>query len=131
MIQLKNDIPDKTGRFIVSKRLDSFRFAFHGIKMMITTQHNTWIEILLASVVIVLGIIFRITTAEWIAVVLATGFVLAAEAFNTAIEFLTDLVSPDQNTSAGVIKDISAGAVLIAAATAFITGLIVFWKYIF
>ena len=56
--------------------------------------------------------------------------VIAAELFNTAIEKLVDLVSPQQHPVAGQVKDIAAGAVLVCAATAAIIGLIVFIPYL-
>ncbi|MGE5423938.1 MAG: diacylglycerol kinase family protein, partial [Syntrophothermus sp.] len=72
-----------------------------------------------------------ISASEWIAVIISIGFVMAAEAFNTAIEFLTDMVSPGFNRKAGLVKDIAASGVLIAAITAVVTGIVVFWKYLF
>ena len=64
-------------------------------------------------------------------VVLCFGLVLAAEGFNTAIERLVDLVSPDYHPIAGDVKDVAAGAVLICAIAAAIVGMIVFIPYIF
>ena len=63
-------------------------------------------------------------------VILCIGVVIAAELFNTAIEKLVDLVSPQQHPVAGQVKDIAAGAVLVCAATAAIIGLIVFIPYL-
>jgi len=63
-------------------------------------------------------------------IILCSGVVIAAELFNTAIEKLVDLVSPQQHPVAGQVKDIAAGAVLVCAATAAIIGLIVFIPYL-
>lgn len=117
---------EKVKEFSAHERLLSFRYAFHGLKVMFTTQHNTWIHIFIALAVIILGIILKISSAGWITLAFSIGFVLAAEAFNTAIEFLVDLVSPGRLPQAGVIKDIAAAGVLIAAVTAVVAGLIVF-----
>lgn len=83
-----------------------------------------------AMAVIIAGIVLGITRTEWIMVVMCIGTVIAAELFNTAIEKLVDLVSPQQHPVAGQVKDIAAGAVLVCAATAAIIGLIVFIPYL-
>lgn len=69
------------------------------------------------------GFCFGITRNEWIAIILCFGVVLAAEGFNTAIERLVNLVSPERNPIAGDVKDIAAGSVLICAIVAAIIGL--------
>ena len=80
--------------------------------------------------VIVSGIVFKITTTEWLFVVLAIGIVLTAELLNTAIEMIVDFIAPDFHRKAGKIKDIAAGAVLMAALTSAIIGAIIFTPYI-
>ena len=79
--------------------------------------------------VIIAGIVLGITRTEWIMVVMCIGTVIAAELFNTAIEKLVDLVSPERHPVAGQVKDIAAGAVLICAVAAAIIGLIIFIPY--
>ena len=82
---------------------------------------------LIASVlVIVLGFFFQINTSDWIVLILCIGMVLGAEALNTSIEELTNLVSPDYHEQAGKVKDLAAGAVLIISLMAAIIGLIIF-----
>ena len=71
------------------------------------------------------GAYFSITVLEWCAVVLALALVWAAEGLNTALEQLTDLVSPAFHPLAGKAKDIAAGAVLLASAGAFLVGLFI------
>jgi diacylglycerol kinase (ATP) len=73
-----------------------------------------------------LGWWFKISGNEWLWVALSITIVLVTEVFNTMIEALTDLVSPGYNEKAGHIKDMSAGAVVIAAAFALLTGIIIF-----
>lgn len=82
-----------------------------------------------AMAVIIAGIVLGITRTEWIMVVMCIGTVIAAELFNTAIEKLVDLVSPERHPVAGQVKDIAAGAVLICAVAAAIIGLIIFIPY--
>ena len=80
--------------------------------------------------VTIAGFYFGITRNEWIAIILCFGMVLAAEGFNTAIERLVNLVSPEHNPIAGDVKDIAAGAVLICAIVAAIIGVIIFMPYV-
>lgn len=76
--------------------------------------------------VIFFSFLLQISTLEWLIVIFCIGLVLTAEIFNSAIEVLTDIVSPESNPRAGLVKDMAAGAVLIAAITSAIIGLIIF-----
>ncbi len=113
------------------KRADSFRFAFQGLKDLIRTQPNARIHLLAAVVATGAGLFFRISPPEWVAVILCIAVVFAAEAVNTALEYLTDLVSPDYHPLAGKTKDAAAAAVLILAIGAAAVGLVVFLPKIF
>lgn len=117
-------------KFSTKKRLKSFTYAWKGIGSFISKEHNAWIHSAITSAVIICGYIFHITLNEWIAIIICIGVVLAAEAFNTAIERLVNLVSPEQNEMAGDVKDIAAGAVLICAIAAATVGVIIFTPYI-
>ena len=81
-------------------------------------------------VVIALGLLFGIKSWEWVVLILCITLVLAAEAFNTAIEFLTDLVSPDYHPLAGKAKDTAAAAVLICAIGAATVGFLILGPYL-
>lgn len=116
----------KNDGFTLRKRLKSFKFAFNGIRLLITREHNAWIHCFAAICVIIAGFAFDISTTEWIAVTFAIGTVLAAEAVNSSIEAIADLVSPEYNEAIKRTKDIAAGAVLILAISAAIVGLIIF-----
>jgi diacylglycerol kinase (ATP) len=111
---------------MLEKRVASFKYAFNGIAVLFKSQPNARIHLTVAVAVIVAGCYFRIALQEWILLVLTIGCVLAAEGFNTALEFLTDLVSPDYHELAGKTKDVAAGAVLIAAFAAVGVGLLIF-----
>lgn len=115
-----------SGRFSIKGRLKSFKFAYNGLKYTIKTQHNFIIHLSLAIIAILLGFLLKLSPLEWIAIIIVIGMVLAAEIFNTAIEELVNLVMPDKNNKAGIIKDLAAGAVLILAIASFITGAIIF-----
>lgn len=116
----------KNDGFTLRKRLRSFKFAFNGIKLLITKEHNAWIHCFAAVCTVIAGFYFDISSSEWIAVVFAIGTVLAAEAVNSSIEAIADLVSPGYNEAIKRTKDLAAGAVLILAISAAIVGLIIF-----
>lgn len=113
-------------KFSFKKRAKSFVYAGKGLKSFICKEHNAWIHCVATIAAITLGIVLHISTNEWIAIIICIGMVFAAEAFNTAIERLVNLVSPDYNKTAGDVKDIAAGAVLICAIAAAIVGFIIF-----
>lgn len=113
----------------LKKFLYSFRYAFRGIIRTVVSEQNMRFHITAAVVVIATGFYSHITATEWCMVILCIGLVICAEAFNTAIESLTDLIKPEHHPVAGKIKDAAAGAVLIAAIAATITGILIFWKY--
>ncbi len=103
-----------------------FKYAFKGIFFAFKTQTNIRIHSIISVLVISAGFILKINPVEWVFITFAIGLVLAAELFNTAIESLVDMVSPSYSEKAGLIKDVAAGAVLIAAVVAIIIGVIVF-----
>lgn len=111
------------------KRLKSFAYAWKGIGSFVRKEHNAWIHCSAIIVVTTAGFLFNITRTEWLIIFLCFGIVLAAEAFNTAIERLVNLVSPGYQPIAGDVKDIAAGAVLICAITAAIIGGVIFIPY--
>jgi diacylglycerol kinase len=106
--------------------LKSFVYAFNGLKEASGTQPNFKIHIAAAILVVCGGLFFKITTIEWALVLFAIGLVTAAECFNTALEYLTNLVSPQHNVLAGKVKDLSAAGVLICSFIAAAIGLIIF-----
>ncbi len=110
----------------LKKRLNSFKYAAKGIGYAVKTQANLKIHLFIFFMVVLFGIYFRLTLAEWMFVTVVSGAVIAAELFNTAIELLTDIASPQFNKNTGRVKDLSAGAVLITAIAAAITGLVIF-----
>ena len=112
--------------FQFRNRLKSFIYAFKGVKFVFLSQHNMWIHIVLAFIAVILGFVLGINIFEWVAVIFSIGFVITMEIFNSAIETLVDLISPNYNEKAGKIKDMAAGAVLISAITAVIIGAIIF-----
>jgi len=111
-------------------RVRSFKCAFKGMRVMIATQHNAWLHAIATVLVIGLGLVFRLSTAEWSVLVLAMMSVWTSEALNTAFEFLTDVASPEFHPLAEKAKDVAAGAVLIAAIGSVAVGLLIFGPHL-
>lgn len=108
------------------KRLRSFQFAYSGLKALFIGQANARIHLLATIVVLLAAWYFQITRMEWALIVVAIVMVLAAEALNTAIEQLADVVSPERHPRIKIAKDVAAAAVLLLAIGAAIIGLIIF-----
>lgn len=116
--------------FDPKKRIKSFNYAGRGVKFFVSREQNAWIHITVAAFTIFAGFFFGINRMEWIAVIFCIGLVLSAEGFNTAIEYLCNVVSPQWNEDIGRVKDVAAGSVLICAIAAGIIGLVIFIPYI-
>lgn len=112
--------------FSLSKRLKSFIYAFNGLRILIKEEHNARIHLFATIVVIAAGFFFEISLLEWIAVSFAIGFVIVLEIANAAIENIADFISPAHNERIKKIKDLAAAAVLVAAITSVVVGVIVF-----
>ena len=110
----------------MKKRIQSFKCAGKGVARVAVSETNFHLHLLAALAVTGLGAYLRLSAGEWTEVVLCFGLVLSAEAMNTAVERLVDLVSPGRHELAGEVKDIAAGAVLLAAISAAAAGAIIF-----
>lgn len=110
----------------MKKFIQGFGYALNGIWHAAVTQLNFRVHLVAALVAVYAGYALHISTNEWLWIILCIAMVLIAELFNTALEFLTDLVSPEYNKKAGLVKDMGAGAVLITAICALVIGLIIF-----
>ncbi len=116
----------KNNGFTFRKRLASFKYAFQGIRQLFLQEANCCIHLFATVCVIIAGFLLNIAPWEWVAVTIVIGAVLAAEAFNSAIECLGDAISPDYNEHIKHAKDLAAGAVLLTAIAASVVGVIVF-----
>lgn len=112
--------------FNFKDRLKSFDYAFQGIKIFFSTQHNSWIHLLATILVLTAGYFLNLSSIEWLFLIIVIALVFITEMVNTAIEFLCDKISPELDLTIKKVKDISAGAVLIAAIMAILVGLIIF-----
>lgn len=111
---------------LLNRFLKSVGFALQGIRQLLKTEQNARIHLFVTIAVITAGFLFCLTALEWCVVILCIGLVWAAEAFNTAIETITNHLFKEQHETARIIKDVSAGAVLICALVAAACGLIIF-----
>ncbi len=106
--------------------INSFKNASIGIISGIKKERNMLIHFIIMLTVIICGLLFGISTNEWIICVLLFSLVIGSELINTAIENTVNICSPEYNKLAKVAKDTSAGAVLVFALAAIICGLIIF-----
>ena len=106
------------------------RCAFGGLGLVFRSQASAQLQAMAGVAVIGLGVALGVSAIEWCALVLAMSLVLTAEALNTSIEAIVDLVSPDLHPLAGRAKDVAAGAVLIGALASVAIGLLVFGPHV-
>ena len=106
-------------------RARSFRYAFAGWWYVIRTQRNAWIHAVTSVVVVILAFWLRLSARDWAVIVLAIGMVWTSEFLNTALEAVVDLASPQQHHLARVGKDVGAAAVLIAAISPALIGILI------
>jgi diacylglycerol kinase (ATP) len=118
--------PGATQRSLLQRRAASFGHAFRGVAVALRSELHLQFHAVATVLVLGLGYYFRLSTTEWALVALSVASVWAAELFNTAIETLTNLVSPGYHPLAGKAKDVAAGAVLLAALGAVVVGGLVF-----
>lgn len=115
--------------------VESFRAAAAGLLYAACTQRNLRIHLAIAAAVVGMGLWLGLPVGHWAVLVLTMGFVIVSEIFNTVLEALVDLVSPEYHPVAGVVKDATAGAVLLAALVAVAVGLLVLgpplWERLF
>lgn len=116
-------------KFILA-RIQSFGPAFKGILEFVAKEGQAKIHLLATIVVIAASFYFKITKTEWMAVVFAIALVWATEMLNTAIEKLVDFCSDERLPVLKFIKDVAAGAVLIAAIAAVVIAAIIFLPYL-
>lgn len=115
----------------MSRFVKSFGYAFAGLGYAFKSQLNFKVHFIALILISITGWWYKLSAVEWLWVIAASGLVLITELLNTAIEVLVDLVSPAVHPKAKIIKDVAAGAVLLAALTAVVIGLIIFIPKIF
>jgi len=118
-------------KFSWKQRGNSFSYAWDGLKAAFKTEHNTWIHLALSFTALALGLVMKISSMEFVALIIVMTMVWVAELFNTAIEKTMDFISREKHPSIKLVKDLAAAAVLITALSALIVGAIIFIPKIF
>lgn len=105
--------------------------SVRGLIWMLKNERNFQLEVLALIINIILILILNVKASEAALILILCAAVLSAEILNTAIEKICDIIEPNFDARIGIIKDISAGAVLLLSVTAIIVGLIIYPRYIF
>ena len=121
-IQRKKE--EKTS-FITGRR-NSFRYAFKGLRSLMSSEPNAWIHLTATVAVLMAGYYVSLSVKEWAVLLVVIGMVWMAEIFNTCIERILDLLCPQEDPRAGNIKDLAAAAVLCTSLIAVVVGCLVF-----
>ncbi len=107
--------------------IDSFNYAVSGIILSIKTERNMLIHYIIAIIVLFSSLFFEFNRIEFLILLFATTLVIVLELINTAIEKTIDMITKEYHPLAKLAKDISAGAVLIAAMNAMLVGYLLFF----
>ena len=108
----------------------SFKYAFEGIAAALKEEPNLKFHFLAGFIVLIAAYILKISITDWMIIIFLIGFVIAVELTNTAIEAIVDEFTDKEHPGAKLAKDISAGAVLVAALTSATIGLMIFLPYV-
>lgn len=110
----------------LQSRAKSFRYAFSGWHFVLRTQKNAWIHAIFSMAVILVSIWLRLTRHDWAMIIIAITLVWTSEFINTALEVVVDLASKhEQDKLAEIGKDVGAAAVLIAAGSSALIGVLI------
>jgi diacylglycerol kinase (ATP) len=118
-------------KFSLRKRIHHANHALRGVGIFLKDTHAAWLHLVFAAVAIYLGFLLRISSTEWVVILLTMALILAAEAVNTAIEINVDMKSPGYSAGARDTKDVAAGAVLITVFLGGVIGMIIFLPKVF
>ncbi|GEN57411.1 diacylglycerol kinase [Halolactibacillus alkaliphilus] len=110
----------------IKQKTIGLKYAINGLIFAFKNEINMRVHVLVTIIVIMLGFFFQVSFTEWVLLFLTFGLVLSSEVFNTAVEMLLDYLAPEWHPKAGIIKDLTAGGVLIASSIALIIGAIIF-----
>ena len=116
---------ERRDSFIVHQ-IKSFGYAIEGIIYSYKKRTHFKIHIIFAIIVIVLGLIYKLSVNEWLVIILVSSAVISAEAINTAIEEACDVLHPEHHPGAKLAKHCAAGGVLILSVAAVLIGLLIF-----
>lgn len=121
---------DCANNFSIRARFKSFVYALSGLRMMVRDEHNARIHLAATIGVVAVAVFLQISAPDWRWIVVAIGWVWIAEAINTALEHLCDVVCIEHHEGIRVCKDVAAGAVLVSAAGATVIGILTLYPYV-
>jgi diacylglycerol kinase (ATP) len=107
-------------------RLNGAKYAIKGAFILLKTEASIQVQFSIGIILTFAGFYFGISSTEWMFQIISIGLILSIEALNTAVEEIADFIHPEFHKKIGLIKDIAAGAVFIAATSAIIVGLIIY-----
>lgn len=111
---------------LVMRFLKSFRYAWQGIKYCFNSEKNFRIQLAISSITFLSGMVCRISTVEWLAILFCSALVLGLEMVNTTIEKLSDTITRTIHPVIKEVKDIAAGAVCLVSVISLLIGCIIF-----
>ena len=123
---MKQELRNKDKGNALIRYKKSFFHAIDGIVYATKEEHNMIIIIVCAILAIFAGILFKISSTEWLFVILIIGMVIASELINTAIEATIDLVTLEKHPLAKIAKDTASSATLVFSIVAFIGSILLF-----
>jgi undecaprenol kinase len=109
------------------RHLKGYKYAAKGVNYTLQTQLNIWVQLCITTIALSLAYWLDFTLEQYLILVVTIGFVISAELFNTAIEEMVNLLSPEMQSQAGIVKDVAAGAVLVAAVVSALIGFLLFF----
>jgi diacylglycerol kinase len=110
----------------MKKFISSVGYAWQGMRQFFSGDRNGKIQTVLGITAIALGFALSISSSQWLLVLFCIGLVISLEMINSAIEKFCDMISTDFHPGIKIIKDVAAGAVLLASITSLVIGLIIF-----
>lgn len=117
---------DRRKRLGTKRLIHSFQYAWAGFLYTLKHEQNMLVHLLATIIIVIGGIIFKISFFEWLICFVLIGLVIGTELINTSIEAVVDLVSPTKNDLAKVAKDTAAAAVMVFSFIAAIVGIMIF-----
>ena len=111
--------------------INSFKYAFSGVREAFQNEKNMKIHFLLMILVIVLGFVLNLSSIDWAILIITIGLVLISEFINTSLEQIVDIVSPEKQEKAKIAKDVAAASVLVSAIVSILVAVFLFLPKIF
>lgn len=111
---------------MIQKRIHSFKYAINGFIEVVKSEINMQIHLVASILVIILSLYLSLTNIELVLILTCIGLVWMAEIFNTVVEKYLDFYHPERSEKVGILKDMSAAAVLVVSMMSAIVGLLIF-----